>query len=298
MKSITVFTPTYNRAYCLDQLYQSLVRQTVKDFSWLIIDDGSSDTTKELVQLWMMENKLEIQYHYKPNQGMHTGYNVAYEIIKTELSVCIDSDDFMTDNAVEVILNHWNQFGTENHAGIIGLDCYKNGEIIGDPIPKNLTESTIGEFNWILGIKGDKKLVYRTDVMKKYPAYPVFDDEKFVPLDGKPIMADQDYKMLTLNQILCLVEYMEDGSTKNIIKSYLKNPKGFAYSRKLRMKYSPSSKDRFRNAIHYVSSAIISKNTKFLQESPKKVLTFFAIPFGVLLYGYILFSNNIDKKNN
>jgi glycosyltransferase involved in cell wall biosynthesis len=298
MKSITVFTPTFNRAYCLDQLYQSLLRQTNKDFLWLIIDDGSTDNTSDLVSGWISENKFEIHYRFKNNGGMHTGYNLAYELITTELNVCIDSDDYMTDNAIELILNHWKNFGNKNYAGIIGLDCYKNGVVIGDEIPKDLFESTICEFNWVLGIKGDKKLVYRTDVMKQLPPYPTFHKEKFVPLDCKPVMADQYYKMLTLNKVLCVVEYMEDGSSKNIIKSYLNNPKGFAYSRKIRMQYSPSIKDKFRNAIHYVSSAIITKNFKFLLQSPRKILTFIAIPFGVLLFFYINFSKKSDGEAN
>jgi glycosyltransferase involved in cell wall biosynthesis len=298
MKSITVFTPTFNRAYCLDQLYQSLLRQTNKDFVWLIIDDGSIDNTPSLVENWITENKLEIQYHYKMNGGMHTGYNLAYELIGTELNVCIDSDDYMTDDGIELILNHWKKFGSQKYAGIIGLDCYKNGVVIGDEIPKNLFESTICEFNWVLGIKGDKKLVYRTDIMKQLPPYPTFPKEKFVPLDCKPVMADQNYKMLTLNKVLCIVEYMEDGSSKNIIKSYLNNPKGFAYSRKVRMQYSPSIKDKFRNAIHYVSSAIISKNYNFLFESPKKKLTLIAIPFGILLFLYVKFSKKPDGEAN
>jgi len=105
MKSLTVFTPTYNRAYCLGQLYDSLVRQTNKDFVWLIVDDGSSDTTKEVVASWQKEDKIEIQYVYQENQGMHGAHNTAYKTIVTELNVCIDSDDYMPDDAIAKLLN-------------------------------------------------------------------------------------------------------------------------------------------------------------------------------------------------
>ena len=99
MATLTVFTPTYNRAYILQRCYESLVRQTSKDFIWLIIDDGSTDNTKSLVDQWIKEkNEFEIKYVYKENGGMHTGHNKAYELIDTELKVCIDSDDFMPDN--------------------------------------------------------------------------------------------------------------------------------------------------------------------------------------------------------
>lgn len=287
MKKLTVFTPTFNRAYCLVDLYESLCRQTSKDFLWLIIDDGSTDNTRELVNEWSNEKKIEIKYVYKENGGMHTGYNTAYDLIGTELNMCIDSDDYCTDDAVQVVVDHWEKFGSEKHAGIIALDCFRNGQIIGDKFPDSLTETTIGEFYWKHHLKGDKKLVYRTEVVKRYGKYPVFEGEKFVPIFCIPFMIDKDYKMITLNEVLCIVEYRDDGSTKNIIQSYFNNPKGFNYSRKIRMIYSPSLKDRFRNAIHYVSGSIIAKNRFFISESPKKLLVISALPGGVLLYFYL-----------
>ncbi len=295
--TLTVFTPTYNRAYCLHQLYESLCRQSSDDFLWLIIDDGSTDNTKNIVETWINEGKFKITYFYKTNGGMHSGYNFAYNVIDTELSVCIDSDDYMTDNAVELIVEFWKKFGNESYAGMIGLDCLKDGKILSKPIPKNLVETTIGELNWRLNITGDKKLIYRTEVMKKYPPFPEFDNEKFVPLFCKPLFADQDYKMLIIREVLCVVEYMEDGSTLNIINSYFKNPKGFAYSRKVRMKLSPSLKDKFRNSIHYISSSMILKNRYFIKESPVKMLTILSIPFGIILHLYLIYLNK-NKKNN
>ncbi len=101
-KTLTVFTPTYNRAFCLGNLYNSLKKQTSNNFKWLIIDDGSNDNTKELVNTWMLENKIQIMYQYQENQGMHGAHNTAYSLIDTELNVCIDSDDYMPIDAVEI----------------------------------------------------------------------------------------------------------------------------------------------------------------------------------------------------
>lgn len=101
MENLTIFTPTYNRAYCLTNCYESLKRQTCKSFIWLIIDDGSNDNTKELVDSWIAEKHIKIMYHWQRNQGMHGAHNTAYEMIETELNVCIDSDDYMPDDAVE-----------------------------------------------------------------------------------------------------------------------------------------------------------------------------------------------------
>ena len=102
MKKLTVFTPTYNRAYVLNKCYESLKNQTVKDFVWLIIDDGSTDNTKELVENWIKENKIEIRYKYQENQGMHGAHNTAYKLISTELNTCIDSDDYMPNNEYQI----------------------------------------------------------------------------------------------------------------------------------------------------------------------------------------------------
>ncbi|ULC58277.1 glycosyltransferase family 2 protein [Flaviramulus sp. BrNp1-15] len=293
MKKITIFTPTFNRAYCLGQCYDSLLRQTNKDFTWLIIDDGSSDGTNKLVSDWITENKLDIQYHYQENQGMHGAHNAAYRLITTELNVCVDSDDFMPDDAIDKILKLWEEYGDEKYAGILGLDIDRKGNIIGTAFPDGLKECKYYQLKSKYNVVGDKKFVYRTDIIKKYPEYPIFKEERFVPLGYKYMLIDQDYWLLCFNEVFCNVEYMEDGSSLNIFNQYKKHPRGFAHERKERMKYSYTFKERFKNAIHYVSSSIMIKNWKFLFESPKKILTFFAIPFGIILYIYIM---NTTKK--
>ena len=290
MATLTVFTPTYNRAYILNQCYESLVRQSCKDFIWLIIDDGSTDNTKELVEEWMKnDNKFEIRYHYKKNGGMHTGHNAAYELIDTELNVCIDSDDFMPDNAVELIVNFWREYGSDKYSGIVALDIYKNGEVIGCKLPDKKSTTLSGFYD--NGGQGDKKLIYRTEVINKYPSYPEFKGEKFVPLDYKYLLADQDYELLIMNEAVCVVEYMEDGSSKNMFRQYYKNPRGFSFMRKVHMIYDKKFINKFKNCIHYVSSSFISKNKEFISESPNKLMTIFSIPFGAILYLLIKHNN-------
>ena len=136
-KSITVFTPSYNRAYILGKCYESLNRQTCKDFVWLIIDDGSTDSTRELVESWTQrDNGYEIRYVYKENGGLHTGYNKAIELMDTELSICIDSDDFMPSDGIERILKIWNNRKEPDLAGLIGLDYDERGTLIGTLLPE------------------------------------------------------------------------------------------------------------------------------------------------------------------
>ena len=287
MPTLTVFTPAYNRAHTLPRTYQSLVEQECKDFVWMIIDDGSTDNTSELVKEWINRNNgFEIRYIYKENGGMHTAHNVAYENIDTELNVCIDSDDAMAKDAVRKILDKWEVVREKGYAGIIGLDADFSNNIIGKGFPSELKETTvIGYYN--NGGSGDKKLVYRTDIINQYPPYPVFEGEKYVALAYKYRLIDQQYKMAVLDEVLCNVEYQSDGSSMNMLKQYLKNPKGFAFWRKICMEYTDSKKRLFMECIHYVSSSIICKNKYFISESPKKCMTFLAIPFGILLTIYI-----------
>lgn len=300
MPILTVFTPAYNRAHTLHRCYDSLKRQSCKDFVWLIVDDGSTDNTAELVKEWQkIDNGFEIKYIYKKNGGMHTAHNTAYENIDTELNVCIDSDDYLADGAAKKIIEFWKKNGGEKYAGIVGLDADFKNKIIGNSFESNLISTTLSGY-YRNGGKGDKKLVYRTDLMKKYPPYPVFEGEKYVSLGYKYLLCDQDYELLVLNEVLCNVEYQEDGSSMNMFKQYLNNPKGFAFIRKVHMKYNKTLFENYKTCIHYVSSSIISRNRKFLKESPKKFLTICAIPLGIVFTYYIYIkhkANSLMKIN-
>lgn len=278
---ITVFTPAYNRSHTLPKTLESLKRQKNKQFKWLIVDDGSTDNTKKLVQQWLKEDYgFEIKYIYKENGGMHTAHNVAYENIDTELNICIDSDDCLAEDAIDKILTFWDSHEHENYAGIIGLDSDLNGNLIGKDLG-DLKETTLsGYYNQ--GGFGDKKLVYRTDIINEYPPYPVFEGERYVGLNYKYILIDQKYKLLVLNEVLCNVEYQLDGSTNNMWKQYYNNPKGFAFLRKFYMQHNNSLKRDIMDCIHYVSSSLLANNPNFIKESPKKLLTILCIPFGYL----------------
>lgn len=288
-KLLTVFTPSYNRAYTLYKCYESLKRQSCKDFKWLIIDDGSTDNTKELVEKWKNEdNDFEITYIYQKNQGMHGAHNTAYENIDTELNVCIDSDDYMPDDGVKRIKEKWEKVKHDKKiAGLIGLDSYENGNVIGRKFPEDLKKSTLFEINNKYKIPGDKKLVYRSELTRKFQ-YPIFEGEKYVGLAYKYYKLDEDYELATINEVLCVVEYLEDGSSKNMLKQYKRNPKGFAFYRVENIKNSKASlRFKVKESVHYVSSSLLCKNKSFLKESPHKALTLLSLPLGVSLYLYI-----------
>ena len=135
MYPITVFTTTYNRAQLLERVYKSLCRQTIHDFEWLIVDDGSTDGTEEIVKQWKNESKLTIRYIYKENGGVHTARNVAYREIKTELCFQVDSDDWLLNNAVETALLVWKTQGGYSFSGIVGLCIDTSDNFIGSQLP-------------------------------------------------------------------------------------------------------------------------------------------------------------------
>lgn len=284
-KRITVFTPAYNRADLLPNLYGSLLRQNSRDFQWLVIDDGSTDNTREVVEAWIREGKIDIQYVWKENGGLHTGYNKAIDCMDTELSICIDSDDYLTDDCIETVLKFWDENKEENIAGLIGLDIRPDSSVIGGLLPDMKTVDPL----WLTEMDaGDRKYVIRNDCYRKVYPMPVFVGEKNFNPHYLVLKLCKDYKFLVFNKPLCVVNYQPDGMSANIFKQYLNSPRSFAQYRKVIME-NPNTSFPYlvKTTIHYVSSSILSRNKHFVRESPKKLLTFLMIPFGLMLTGYI-----------
>ena len=297
-KYITVFTPTYNREKLLERCYKSLKKQTVKNFDWLIIDDGSSDNTKKIVNEWIQnETEFEIRYIYKENGGLHTAYNSAISNIESELCICLDSDDFFPDNSIELILKLWSCKGGEKYAGIIGNDHYIDGSIVGDELPKveniNINEMLINGIG-----KGDKKLVVRTELYKRVGPMKNFEGEKNFNPNYLNTLISEEYDFLVLNENLCFVEYQATGMSNNIFNQYVNSPNSFAELRRLYMSLKNANfKFIFRNAIHYNSSCIIANNYRdILTKSPKKFITLMTFPLGVLLTAYIKYKSRTKKE--
>jgi len=253
----------------------------------LIIDDGSSDNTLELVKEWKIENKLEIVYIFQENQGMHGAYNTAYSVTQTELITCIDSDDFMPEGAVYKIIDFWKRNGSDKFAGLIGLDQTIDGEILGGKFPANLKSSTVEDITNKYRLVGDKKMVYRTEIVRSFPPYPLFSGENFVPHGALFIQIDKHYELLCLNEVLCVVEYMLDGSTRNMFKQYVKYPQGFRYSRLINIKYSKYPKVILKNIIHLIACNIQLGDINLFKQNKRPVLTLILVPFGFVLYCYI-----------
>ena len=319
MKTLTIFTPTYNRKHTLPRTYESLCRQTSSDFEWLVIDDGSSDGTREWIESlgekeicegrrfdwmghelegmdenhWVIKTpQMYITYIYKPNGGLYAGYNVAYASIETELSVCVDSDDYMPNDAVEKIVTCWKSRPLDkDYCGILGLDFnVVDGKPIGGYFPDGLQECNEMELKHL----GDTKEVMRTDLMKNVAPMDGFEGEKnFNPWYMMMQVLDR-YPMLVINDNLCWVEYQvgKDSMSQGIWRQYMNSPKSYAKHRIMSMKLRHNTlANKLRLCAHYVSACIISKDKDWLRNSPLKFLTVLMAPVGVLLTLVIYYKN-------
>lgn len=290
---ITVFTPTFNRAYILPQCYESLLRQTCQDFIWLVIDDGSTDGTNDLVAKWINEGKINIQYHKQENLGMHGAHNTGHRLLETELCIGCDSDDYLADDCIEKIIALWEEKGGEEYGGMIGLNADTQNHVW-SIIPEKLSETTSYDLRYRYKLKGDHKLVYRSDLLKREP-YPIFEGEHYAALGYKYFKLDRDYKMLVLNEILCYVEYLASGESSNKMKRYITAPRGFMVYRREMMPLMHNFKEKWWQATHYVSSAIFAKEKKFIKLSGNPWVTILAILSGIALNLYIRYKYRRNK---
>lgn len=195
----SVFTATYNRGYCLHRVYNSLLNQSFKSFEWVIVDDGSDDSTGELVNAWIKENKLVIKYKYQTNQGKPTAWNKGLEIASGQLFVNLDSDDSLLPEALKVFYDEWQLIGDkQSFYGVVGLTVNTKQEINGDKFPQDILDLNSIDLVHNYKINGDKSGALLTEVLCKFK-FPKFKDEKFVPESLIWTRIAKEYKQRYIN---------------------------------------------------------------------------------------------------
>lgn len=300
MYALTIFTPTYNRAHTLERTYRSLCAQSARDFEWLVVDDGSTDGTRRLVEGFMAEGIIPVRYIYKENGGLHTGYNTAYANIDSPLCCCVDSDDYMPEDAVAIILDQWKRRGSEAYAGLIGLDFDAHtGKPLGGYFPEGLKECWFLDL-YIRGIhRADTKPVMRTELMQEVAPQVGFEGEKsFNPVYMMLQVCDR-LPLLVVNENLCWVDYQTgaDSMSGAIWQQYVSSPRSFAKLRRLEMTLRHNTAlNRARSAAHYVASCLIARDGKWLATSPRPGLTLAMAPAGLLLWALIKYKTRLKSK--
>lgn len=231
---ITVFTPVYNRAYCVKDVFHSLCAQTFTDFEWLVINDGSTDNTDSVINSCIAEHKIKIRYYSQKNGGQHRALNRAIQEASGELLMIVDSDDSLSADALEKVVHYEKMIaGYQDYAGVSGLRFYKDGTVIGSKWPDNkceyidLTNIQRYKKNMLLG---DKAEAYYTAVLKKYYPLPEFENENDVEKGvlWNRIAAD-GLKIRWFREKIYCCEYLSDGMSKNIETNYCKNFQGYTY---------------------------------------------------------------------
>ncbi len=223
---LTIFTPTYNRASEIRRLYNSLKEQTHKDFEWVVINDGSSDNTEEVMKEILGEGLLDINFSTQENSGKMKAHNRGVEKARGDLFVCVDADDWLTPDAVEQIMKYAQKLSDPSVAGLLfnDLDGFSD-EVVGRQFPWSEKLCSYYDVYNKEGVQGDKTPVFKTQVLKEFP-FPEIEKEKFVPEALVNNRISDKYVMLCVNIAIKRVEYLADGYTNNYFNICRKNPIG------------------------------------------------------------------------
>lgn len=284
---ITVLTPTFNRGGRLQSLWDSLQKQTVKDFEWLVVDDGSTDGTKNLITQLQEKSDFPIRYIYKNNGGKHTALNVGIQTICSELIFIVDSDDCVTDDAVESILKIHKKYRSQNNiCGYAFLRAFPDGKVNGKKFDVN---EKIGSYIDVR-VNGDdtgadKAEVFKTHCLKEFP-FPEYPNEKFLGEDLVWVRMARKYEMVHINKAIYVGNYLEDGLTNNRRKHNIASPIGCMHRAEEFMESDLKTRYRIKGGLQYIVYGRFAgvKVVDLIRKSRHKVLATVCTPGGLFLH--------------
>ncbi len=283
--NITVFTPTYNRAHTLPALYKSLREQkTTCSFEWLIIDDGSTDNTAELISNWAKDDVVKINYHKVPNGGKPRAINRAVELAQSPFLFIVDSDDYLADSSViDFMANECEKIKNDpSFVGVGGLQGYSQ-EIAKRPVFFNNYVDATNLERATYGLNFDCNEAYKIEILRNYP-FKVWEGENFTPeqiiLDD---MALDGYKLRWYNRVIVISEYLENGLTKGAWNLIKKNPMGYAMLYDHKLKYHHRVRDRIFDVAQMIAQSILGKNPLYFLQSNAPLLACICYPLGVCI---------------
>lgn len=277
--TITIFTPTYNRAYILPKLYESLKKQTCKDFEWLIVDDGSTDETEKIVLSWLAEETFPVRYIKQLNGGKHSAINRGVLETKSKLFFIVDSDDKLTTDAIALIKQNYQKVRDDDTvAGIIGMRIYPDGKRIGGEASFEDTICTRNDFRYKKKINGDLAEVYKTDILRQYP-FPIVEGEKFCPESVVWQKIAKKYKLFFFNKGIYVCEYLTDGLTHHVDQIRIKSPHLAVINYMLEYGCDTLLKNKIKDAINYWRFRFHCHDRK-----DNSKIAPWAMPFGWLFY--------------
>lgn len=287
---LCVFTPTYNRASTLINCYKCLLKQTNQDFQWLIIDDGSTDQTESIVQKWIGENIISIQYVKKSNQGKVRAIEDSLQICEAPMWLCLDSDDELFSDAVEKILDKYDEiFSDEKCCGVYGVRYTKDripmqGEQYIEKIEGLPDKVQFMEARYKYRIAPEYCMAFKVEILKKY-GYPHFDGEKFIPESSVYCLMDVDeYYYLTIKTPVMSCEYLEDGLSKNYYKNVASYPKGYTYTQGVIVDNCKYLYGVIRASMCYQTGRILGGDLYEFKNDSRRVIASIMRPAGFMLW--------------
>lgn len=300
MPLITVLTPTYNRAHLLSRLYESLCHQTCKDFEWIIVDDGSADNTKDIVERFISTcRSFLIKYYRKDNGGKHTAVNLGIKKAQGELLFIADSDDMLPPDTIDIVAKEWLLVkGNKHIGGIAGLDInMKDGKLIGSGLPREHVDCNAIDIRYVYHVSGDLKEVFRTSVLREFP-FPEIPDERFCPEQLNWFRIAQKYDLHYINKPFYLVEYESDGLTAGITKVRMHSPIASMMTYAEMLRYDIPFKVKVKAAINYWRFRYCYRRTednKGVNIPKVSAIWSLAAPFGMLFH--LKDKRAVGKKN-
>ncbi|WP_312208446.1 glycosyltransferase family 2 protein [Empedobacter sp.] len=248
---LTIFTPTYNRADFLEKLYNSLKPQNNLEFEWLIVDDGSSDNTEEVIYTFSKENIININYIKQKNFGKHIAINTGVQNAKGNYFFIVDSDDYLVENAIEKIFENLPKINNrEDICGLIFNRINNEGKTIGGENEYNLLETSLYHLKFKYRLISDKAEIFKTEILRKYP-FPYFENEKFSPEALIMYKMSGKYKILYINEGIYVGEYLDGGLTSNITKIRMNSPKATTLYYKEHFERAENIIEKLKCAINY-----------------------------------------------
>ena len=296
MSILSIITPTFNRAPLLSRCFESLLCQTCFDFEWIVVDDGSTDDTVEVVASF--HPNFEFKYIQKSNGGKHTALNAAHPFVHGEYVLILDSDDCLINTAVQEVLEAWGQYKQNQNVGIV---TFLKGQDKEHPV------CTVEDFNTPVEImryqrhiisSSDCCEVIRADLFLQYP-FPEYENERFIAECALWNRISFNYKAIYINSVIYICEYLDGGLTRSGRALRINNPKGGMFISNLRMDKSNYFKQRIKYSVMYTCYARFSKvpMSAMLGNARSPVLALVCAPAGEILYRYWKkkYGNNIDS---
>lgn len=278
----TIFTPTYNRAHLLPKVYESLCTQASKDFEWLVIDDGSTDNTEEVIGAFKEDGKIVIRYIKQSNGGKHRAFNKAIEEADSDWFVCVDSDDPLVpdaisnmDKAIALISDN------KDVAGIVGVCITPSGEPMGN-VPGGILFSDTIESRDRYHLQCEPE-VYRLSILKNY-RFPEFEGEKFVT---EAILFDKltiKHKLLYTNFPMQIKEYLPGGLTDTMLRIRVNSPNGSLLYYKQRSILSNKINYKVKALINYYRFYLHAKANKKTLVNPFYKTSLLVAPLGLIMW--------------